>query len=165
MSLRVIYGKTNTQIKINKKIKSPSSDWRKQGHSVRSDWPLREAALWLAAAAGLGKRKQKLCGEAGSPGFCEVLLGSAGFCSGSSLFLKLQGRMVLGPAVLLWLFAASGAFSPGTDSELTFLLPAGHTECFYQTTPRNASLEVEYQVRNLPEHLRTTQPWSLYYFR
>ncbi|XP_042247643.1 transmembrane emp24 domain-containing protein 1a isoform X2 [Thunnus maccoyii] len=30
--------------------------------------------------------------------------------------------------------------------EFTFLLPAGSTECFYQTTVRNDSMEVEYQV-------------------
>ncbi|KAL7845162.1 hypothetical protein AOLI_G00233540 [Acnodon oligacanthus] len=52
------------------------------------------------------------------------------------------------PAALLWLSAAavSAVFSPGTDSELTFVLPAGHTECFFQSAPRNGTLEVEYQV-------------------
>ncbi|KAL6482431.1 hypothetical protein MHYP_G00105110 [Metynnis hypsauchen] len=52
------------------------------------------------------------------------------------------------PAALLWLSAAavSAAFSPGTDSELTFVLPAGHTECFFQSAARNGTLEVEYQV-------------------
>lgn len=28
----------------------------------------------------------------------------------------------------------------------TFVLPAGSTECFYQTTGRNDNMEVEYQV-------------------
>ncbi|XP_046894621.1 transmembrane emp24 domain-containing protein 1a isoform X1 [Hypomesus transpacificus] len=32
------------------------------------------------------------------------------------------------------------------DTEFTFLLPAGTTECFFQTTVQNGSLEVEYQV-------------------
>ncbi|KAM4747864.1 transmembrane emp24 domain-containing protein 1 [Rhinophrynus dorsalis] len=32
------------------------------------------------------------------------------------------------------------------DSELTFLLPAGRQECFYQPTVFNGSMEVEYQV-------------------
>lgn len=32
------------------------------------------------------------------------------------------------------------------NMEFTFLLPAGSTECFYQTTARNDSMEVEYQV-------------------
>nr|ACO09006.1 Transmembrane emp24 domain-containing protein 1 precursor [Osmerus mordax] len=32
------------------------------------------------------------------------------------------------------------------DTEFTFLLPAGTTECFFQTTVKNGSLEVEYQV-------------------
>ena len=33
------------------------------------------------------------------------------------------------------------------DTEFTFLLPAGTTECFFQTTVQNGSLEVEYQVK------------------
>ncbi|KAM4598718.1 transmembrane emp24 domain-containing protein 1-like [Polymixia lowei] len=32
------------------------------------------------------------------------------------------------------------------DTEFTFILPAGRTECFYQTTVKNWSMEVEYQV-------------------
>ncbi|XP_036413718.1 transmembrane emp24 domain-containing protein 1b [Colossoma macropomum] len=54
----------------------------------------------------------------------------------------------LTPAALLWLSAAAvtAVFSPGTDSELTFLLPAGHTECFFQSASKNGTLEVEYQV-------------------
>ncbi|XP_023260132.1 transmembrane emp24 domain-containing protein 1-like [Seriola lalandi dorsalis] len=32
------------------------------------------------------------------------------------------------------------------DMQFTFLLPAGSTECFYQTTMSNDSMEVEYQV-------------------
>lgn len=32
------------------------------------------------------------------------------------------------------------------DAEFTFLLPPGSTECFYQTTVKNGSIEVEYQV-------------------
>ncbi|XP_034046711.1 transmembrane emp24 domain-containing protein 1-like [Thalassophryne amazonica] len=36
----------------------------------------------------------------------------------------------------------------GSDQnlEFTFILPAGTTECFYQTTAENSSMEVEYQV-------------------
>uniref|UniRef100_A0A3B5MDN0 GOLD domain-containing protein n=1 Tax=Xiphophorus couchianus TaxID=32473 RepID=A0A3B5MDN0_9TELE len=32
------------------------------------------------------------------------------------------------------------------DSEFTFLLPAGRSECFYQTAIKNGTMEVEYQV-------------------
>lgn len=32
------------------------------------------------------------------------------------------------------------------DTEFTFLLPPGATECFFQTATKNGSLEVEYQV-------------------
>ncbi|KAF4075508.1 hypothetical protein AMELA_G00235220 [Ameiurus melas] len=45
----------------------------------------------------------------------------------------------------LWASLIS-AFNPSQDSELTFLLPAGSSECFFQTTQKNGTLEVEYQV-------------------
>lgn len=32
------------------------------------------------------------------------------------------------------------------DSEFTFLLPAGRSECFFQTAIKNGTMEVEYQV-------------------
>ncbi|XP_045082677.1 transmembrane emp24 domain-containing protein 1b [Coregonus clupeaformis] len=38
------------------------------------------------------------------------------------------------------------AFGHSQDSEFTFLLPAGRTECFFQTTAKNVTMEVEYQV-------------------
>ncbi|XP_053300114.1 transmembrane emp24 domain-containing protein 1a [Pleuronectes platessa] len=41
------------------------------------------------------------------------------------------------------LFLALGS---NQDVELTFLLPAGSIECFYQTTASNDTMEVEYQV-------------------
>ncbi|XP_048024913.1 transmembrane emp24 domain-containing protein 1a isoform X1 [Megalobrama amblycephala] len=37
-------------------------------------------------------------------------------------------------------------FGQNKDSEFTFLLPAGATECFFQTTSKNGNIEVEYQV-------------------
>ncbi|XP_039974709.1 transmembrane emp24 domain-containing protein 1a [Xiphias gladius] len=40
---------------------------------------------------------------------------------------------------------ASG-LGPRPGAEFTFLLAAGRTECFYQTTAGNDSMEVEYQV-------------------
>lgn len=39
------------------------------------------------------------------------------------------------------------AFSQAMDSDFTFTLPAGRKECFYQTMKKDASLEIEYQVR------------------
>lgn len=35
---------------------------------------------------------------------------------------------------------------PNKNMGFTFLLPAGSTECFYQRTAMNDSMEVEYQV-------------------
>lgn len=37
-------------------------------------------------------------------------------------------------------------FGQNKDTEFTFLLPAGATECFFQTATKNSSMEVEYQV-------------------
>lgn len=38
-------------------------------------------------------------------------------------------------------------FRKNQDVDFTFLLPAGATECFYQTVAGHNSMEVEYQVR------------------
>ncbi|NXX11124.1 TMED1 protein, partial [Podargus strigoides] len=45
-----------------------------------------------------------------------------------------------------WARAAAAAPPPPPDAEVTFVLPAGRRECFYQGAPGNASLEAEYQV-------------------
>ncbi|XP_029993322.1 transmembrane emp24 domain-containing protein 1b [Sphaeramia orbicularis] len=37
-------------------------------------------------------------------------------------------------------------FGSNLDSEFTFLLPAGRSECFFQTAVKNGTMEVEYQV-------------------
>ncbi|TTE81760.1 Transmembrane emp24 domain-containing protein 1 [Bagarius yarrelli] len=59
--------------------------------------------------------------------------------------------LVLKRSVLWTVFMAHWAtllcaFKPSQDSELTFLLPAGALECFFQTAQKNGTLEVEYQV-------------------
>lgn len=41
------------------------------------------------------------------------------------------------------------AFGRNKDTEFTFLLPPGATECFFQTATKNGSMEVEYQVNNI----------------
>ncbi|XP_069739150.1 transmembrane emp24 domain-containing protein 1 [Phaenicophaeus curvirostris] len=54
----------------------------------------------------------------------------------------------------LWLLALGAAAAasppppppPPPDAEVTFVLPAGRRECFYQAAPGNASMETEYQV-------------------
>ncbi|KAM7387179.1 hypothetical protein PAMA_009679 [Pampus argenteus] len=49
--------------------------------------------------------------------------------------------------LLAWLTVGlTLALGSNQDMGFTFLLPAGSTECFYQTTARNDSMEVEYQV-------------------
>ncbi|XP_066842597.1 transmembrane emp24 domain-containing protein 1 [Anser cygnoides] len=53
----------------------------------------------------------------------------------------------------LWLLGLAAWARPGAappppppDAEVTFVLPAGRRECFYQGAPGNASMEAEYQV-------------------
>lgn len=41
------------------------------------------------------------------------------------------------------------AFGQNKDTEFTFLLPPGATECFFQTATKHGSMEVEYQVNNI----------------
>lgn len=45
-------------------------------------------------------------------------------------------------------FAVLAAFSQSLDSDFTFTLPPGRKECFFQTMRKDASLEIEYQVRD-----------------
>ncbi|CAG06089.1 unnamed protein product [Tetraodon nigroviridis] len=45
-----------------------------------------------------------------------------------------------------WFFGSVSCFGPNLDSEFTFLLPAGRSECFFQTAIKNGTMEVEYQV-------------------
>lgn len=56
---------------------------------------------------------------------------SAELCSLACLFLTVGLTLGLGP---------------NQHMDFTFLLPAGSTECFYQTTAMNDSMEVDYQV-------------------
>ncbi|KAK2815870.1 hypothetical protein Q5P01_026337 [Channa striata] len=54
------------------------------------------------------------------------------------------------PLVLALVFgcclASVLSFRPNQDAEFTFLLPAGRSECFFQTAVKNGTMEVEYQV-------------------
>ncbi|XP_026158277.1 transmembrane emp24 domain-containing protein 1b [Mastacembelus armatus] len=45
-----------------------------------------------------------------------------------------------------WCLASVRCYGPSQDSELTFLLPAGTSDCFFQTAVKNGTMEVEYQV-------------------
>lgn len=56
-----------------------------------------------------------------------------------SLQLRLLAGLILTTSLTLGL-------GPSQDMEFTFLLPAGSTECFYQTTSSDDTMEVEYQV-------------------
>lgn len=71
----------------------------------------------------------------------------------SSVFMKskvMETRLVVCLLLFLTLCVDLGfEFGQNKDSEFTFLLPAGATECFFQTTSQNGSLEVEYQVNEI----------------
>ncbi|XP_017281077.1 transmembrane emp24 domain-containing protein 1b [Kryptolebias marmoratus] len=60
--------------------------------------------------------------------------------------IKPGGRLLGLAVVILWCAASVRCFRPSQDSEFTFLLPAGRSECFYQTAIKNGTMEVEYQV-------------------
>ncbi|KAK2916741.1 hypothetical protein Q8A67_001115 [Cirrhinus molitorella] len=58
-----------------------------------------------------------------------------------------ETRLLVSLLLLLTLSLDLGfAFGQNKDTEFTFLLPAGATECFFQTATKNGSIEVEYQV-------------------
>lgn len=42
--------------------------------------------------------------------------------------------------------ASVSCLGQNLDTEFTFLLPAGRSECFFQTALKNGTMEVEYQV-------------------
>lgn len=53
-------------------------------------------------------------------------------------------------------FVVLATFSQAMDSDFTFTLPAGRKECFYQTMKKDASLEIEYQVRQCNRVVKCT---------
>lgn len=53
-------------------------------------------------------------------------------------------------------FVVLAAFSQAMDSDFTFTLPAGRKECFYQPMKKDASLEIEYQVRQCNRVIKCT---------
>lgn len=62
--------------------------------------------------------------------------------------MKSMARLVLRTSLILLTFYIGKGFTffQARDTELTFILPAGQKECFFQTVARNTSMEVEYQV-------------------
>ncbi|XP_069783646.1 transmembrane emp24 domain-containing protein 1-like isoform X2 [Narcine bancroftii] len=63
-------------------------------------------------------------------------------------WLRRPGVGARWPLLLLltcWPGAAATIGQP-TDSELTFVLPPGREDCFYQSADHNSSMEIEYQV-------------------
>ncbi|XP_059191914.1 transmembrane emp24 domain-containing protein 1b [Centropristis striata] len=56
------------------------------------------------------------------------------------------GQLLVLAVVLGWCFGSVSCFGQNLDSEFTFLLQAGRSECFFQTAVKNGTMEVEYQV-------------------
>lgn len=56
-----------------------------------------------------------------------------------------RGLVVLAVVFGLFLDPVS-CFGQNLDSELTFLLPGGRSDCFFQTAVKNGTMEIEYQV-------------------
>ncbi|XP_026216257.1 transmembrane emp24 domain-containing protein 1b [Anabas testudineus] len=57
-----------------------------------------------------------------------------------------RGPLFVLAVVFGWCLGSVRSFGQSQDSELTFLLPAGRSECFFQPTVNNGTMEVEYQV-------------------
>lgn len=55
-------------------------------------------------------------------------------------------RLLVLAVVLCWCLGSVRSFGLSQDSEFTFQLPAGRSECFFQTAVKNGTMEVEYQV-------------------
>uniref|UniRef100_A0A4W6DIG7 Transmembrane p24 trafficking protein 1b n=1 Tax=Lates calcarifer TaxID=8187 RepID=A0A4W6DIG7_LATCA len=64
----------------------------------------------------------------------------------TSVFTKSRLWLLALAAIFGWCFGSVRCFGQSQDSELTFLLPAGRLECFFQTAVKNGTMEVEYQV-------------------
>ncbi|XP_041838170.1 transmembrane emp24 domain-containing protein 1b [Melanotaenia boesemani] len=60
--------------------------------------------------------------------------------------VKNRGQLLSLAVVFLWCAGSVRCFGQDLDSEFTFLLPAGRSECFYQAAIKNGTMEVEYQV-------------------
>ncbi|XP_015822612.1 transmembrane emp24 domain-containing protein 1b [Nothobranchius furzeri] len=60
--------------------------------------------------------------------------------------LSTETRLLGLAVVFMWGVSSVCCFGQNQDSEFTFLLPAGRSECFYQTALKNGTMEVEYQV-------------------
>ncbi|XP_022611279.1 transmembrane emp24 domain-containing protein 1-like isoform X2 [Seriola dumerili] len=56
------------------------------------------------------------------------------------------GRLFVLAVIFGWCLGSVRCFGQSQDSEFTFLLPAGRSECFFQTAVKNGTMEVEYQV-------------------
>lgn len=57
-----------------------------------------------------------------------------------------RGALWLLASTFAGFFGSGSCFGSNLDSEFTFLLPAGRSECFFQTAIKNGTMEVEYQV-------------------
>lgn len=57
-----------------------------------------------------------------------------------------RGGLLVLALVFGWCLGSVSCFGQSLDSEFTFLLPAGRSECFFQTALKNGTMEVEYQV-------------------
>ncbi|KAF3687390.1 Transmembrane emp24 domain-containing protein 1 p24 family protein gamma-1 [Channa argus] len=57
-----------------------------------------------------------------------------------------KGRLLVLALVLGWCLGSARCYRQSQDTEFTYLLPAGRSECFFQTAVKNGTMEVEYQV-------------------
>lgn len=72
---------------------------------------------------------------------------SLGLGGAEGMGRELWRRLLLSVSLVFVLLPGAPAFTSPLDSDFTFTLPAGRKECFFQPMHSEASLEIEYQVR------------------
>lgn len=73
-----------------------------------------------------------------------------------------RGGPFTAAAVFALCLASVSSLGQNLDTEFTFLLPAGRSECFFQTALKNGTMEVEYQVTASRTRRWHTSPRSVH---
>lgn len=141
----IISAKTQEQLWLVEDWYSSSSDWSTGPVSFAAFHPIKTS---------------QSCGaeEGREDGWTQIAL-CLTLSTGMELLRTRAGMWILAFA-FGWCFCSVSCFGPNQDSEFTFLLPAGRSECFFQTAIKNGTMEVEYQVT--AEVFREQARWHLY---
>lgn len=134
---------TSALLWLDQNCYSSSSDWSSAPSAFA---PFRPIATSESCAAEEGMQETWL--DSDSPVFENIFT--------MDLLRSKEGsrpRLLVLAVVFGWCLASVRCFGQSQDSELTFLLPAGRSECFFQTAVNNGTMEVEYQVTVCRQHI------------